>query len=155
MGKKSTLVIKESESELVNLRKQQTTNKNHKKISCLIHLKRQTFSNLDELAQSQNISSSTLDKWIKIYRDKGIHKYLRPKKGSRTSKIITKEIHLAIKKRLESKDNKFLGFLDAQNWIAQTYGVHVEYQWLWKYMTTKFNAKFKVSGRRNIKGNKA
>ena len=150
MGKKSTLVIQESEYELLCLRKKQTNNKNHQKLSCLIHLKRQTFSKLDDLAQSQNISPSTLDKWIKTYRDKGIHKFLEPKKSSRSSKIITKEIHEAIKNRLESKDNTFMGFWDAQNWIAQNYGVHIEYQWLWKYMTTKFNPKFKISSRKEI-----
>lgn len=154
MGRKSTLIIKQSEQELLILLKKQKSHKNHQKLNCLLHLKRCTFCKLDDLAKSQTISASTLDKWIRLYRDQGLDALLAPIQGKRTSNIITPTIHQGLKERLQSIDNPFLGYWDAKSWILQTYGVEIEYQWLWKYMTTKLNAKFKIPRRSNIKKDK-
>ena len=129
MGRKSTLMIKQSKQELLFLLKKQKSHKNHQKLNCLLHLKRSTFNKLDDLAKSQSISSSALDKWIKLYRDQGIDALLAPIQGKRTSNIITAEIHQGLKERLQSRDNPFLGYWDAQGWILQTSGVEIEYQW--------------------------
>ena len=154
MGRKSTLVIRQSEEELLYLLKNQRCHKNHQKLNCLLHLKRGTFSKLDDLAISQSISSSTLDKWIKRYKEESLESFLAPIKGKRSSKLITPDIHQGLQERLSSEDNPFLGYWDAQVWVAQTYGVEIEYQWLWKYMTTKLNAKFKIPRRSNVKKDK-
>ena len=145
------MVIEESERDLLELQKRQHSHKNFKKLECLLHLKRKTFSRLDDLAASQSISTSTLDKWIKLYKTQGLGEYLAPIKGKRVSKLITPEIHKGLKERLESVDNPFLGFWDAKAWVLGHYGVEIEYQWLWKYMTTKLDAKFKIPRRSNIK----
>ena len=136
MGRRLTLQVKESESELLKLQKSQQDLRGFKKLECLLHLKRGTYNKLDAVAASVSISPSTLDKWLRLYKQKGINSYLLPIKGKRISKLITPEIHQGLLERLQSVDNPFSGFWDARQWVASQYGVELNYQWLWKYMTT-------------------
>lgn len=145
MGRFIVLQIAESEAELLSLQKAQKDLRNFKKLECLLHLKRGTYTKLEEVAQSVSISPSTLDKWIKLYKQSGIDIYLRPIKGKRSSKLFTPEIREGLIARLKSEDKPFKGFNDVKKWIADKYGVEVQYQWLWKYMTTKLNIQLKDS----------
>ena len=153
MGKNSTTVIKESLKALFNLRPKQITLSNSKRLESLILLKRGQFNTLESLAGSLFISPSTLDKWLFIYRKEGIDVLLKTKSRKRDSKFITPAIHKGLEQRLNDPENSFNGFWDAQQWIKDTYGVDVEYQLLWHYMTHKLDAKIKIPRRSNINKN--
>ena len=150
MGKKSTTLIKESLKTLHNLRPKQVTLSNSKRLESLISLKTSQFDTLESLAKSLLISPSTLDKWLSIYRREGIDVLLKAKSRKRDSKFITSAIHKGLEQRLNDPENSFKGFWDAQQWIKDTYGVDVEYQLLWHYMTHKLDAKIKIPRRSNI-----
>ena len=151
MGRRLTIQINESESELLLIQRTKNDLRSFKKLECLLHIKRKSYTKLEAVAASVSISGSTLDKWLRIYREKGITDYLAPIKGKRVSKLITPEIHKGLLKRLQSQDNTFSGYWDAQQWLKSQYGVEIQYQWLWKYMTTKLGAKFKVPRKSNVK----
>ncbi len=147
----STTVIKESIKELQELRPKQTTISNSKRLESLILYKSAQFDTLDSISKGLSISASTLDKWLSIYRKEGIDILLKIKKRKRNSKFITPEIHKGLKERVQNPKTFFNGFWDAQQWIKDTYGVDVEYQLLWHYMTYKLKAKLKIPRRSNIK----
>lgn len=151
MGRTLTIQIKESEPELQRLQKSKDDLRSFKKLECLLHIKRKTYSKLDAVAASVSISASTLDKWLRVYRERGITDYLAPIKGKRVSRLITPEVHKGLSERLQSEHNTFSGYWEAQQWLKSHYDVEIEYQWLWKYMTTKLGAKFKEPRRSNVK----
>ena len=151
MGKKSTTVINETLKELQYLRPKQLTLNNSKRLESLILLKSRQFSTLEAIAKNLSITPSTLDNWLSVYRKEGIEVLLKTKKRKRDSKFITPVIHKGLEQRLQDPDNSFNGFWDAQQWIKDTYGVDVEYQLLWHYMTHHLDAKLKIPRRSNIK----
>ena len=151
MGRKLRTTVTESTDHLSLLKRKQTTLRNVRKVEVLLLLKTEVFSKLDDIAKSLCISASTLDKWLRIYREHGISEYLSPIKPKRKSKLITAEIRSGLEKRLCDPEGSFLGFWDARDWIKQTYGVEINYQWLWKYMTTSLGAKIKMPGKSNVK----
>lgn len=151
MGRKSTLVITEELSDLKLRRAKLTNNRQVKKLECLIALKLKKFTTLDEVARSVGANPSSLDIWLKKYREEGLDALLEKETRQRNSNIITEEIHQGLVKRLNDPRDSFSGFWDAQQWVTEQYGVNVEYQWLWKYMTTKLGAKLKRPRKSNVK----
>lgn len=151
MGRKRTTIIKESLTALHNLRPKQITSSNSKRLESLILIKSGQFAKLEYIAKNLMIDSSTLDNWLSIYRKGGIDVLLKPKKRKRDSKFITPAIHKGLEDRLNDPDNSFNGFWDAQQWVKDIYGVDIEYQLLWHYMTHKLDAKIKIPRRSNIK----
>ena len=49
---------------------------------------------------------------------------------------------------------QFNGYKDIQQWLEITHGVKIEYQWLWKYLTTKLGTTLKVPRKSNVKKDK-
>ena len=151
MGRKLRITVTESIDHLSVLKTKQTTLRNVRKVEALLLLKTEVFGKLDDIAKSLCISASTLDKWLRVYREQGLSEYLSPIKPKRKSKLITAEIRSGLEKRLSDPEGCFLGFWDAKAWVKQTYGVEINYQWLWKYMTYTLGAKIKMPRKTNVK----
>ncbi|MCL5126869.1 hypothetical protein [Algibacter sp. L4_22] len=64
-------------------------------------------------------------------------------KPKKKSKIITKEIHDGLSKRLNSNAHGFLGYWDAQQWVLSQYNVDVKYHLLRQYLIKHFKTKLK------------
>jgi len=154
MGKFSHTNILESLEFLNGYKRKIDNYKSSKKLDCLILLKSKNYDNLEYLAQDLGISISSVRRWLNTYNSVGLSVYLQKNTRTRHSKIITKEIHLGLKARLEDPLNPFNGFWDAQDWIRDTYGVEVNYKTLWKYITHKLHGKLKVPRKSNIRKDK-
>ena len=77
--------------------------------------------------------------------------FLKKDTRNRGYKIITPEIHEALKARLNDPENSFNGFWDAQQWIAETFEVQVNYKSLWSHITHKLGGSLKKPRKSNIK----
>jgi transposase len=77
------------------------------------------------------------------YREQGIAFLLADEPKVRPSKIITPEIHDALKAKVNSSDSPFLGYWEAQQWVEDTFNVKIKYHWLRKYLITHFKTKLK------------
>ncbi len=143
MGKKALIIVKESKVELESLRKKQTSLAMERRVLWLLQFKSKKDSKREETASKVNISLSTQERWIKLYMNKGIEKFLISNKNNHKSNIITDEIHLALKVRMNSSESPLLGYWDAVEWINEEFGVEIKYHWLRKYLISHFKTKLK------------
>ena len=153
MGKVLSTPILET-LDYLNRNKSKVDNyKSSKKLDCLVLMKKNNYERLEELAIELNISVTTLRRWLNNYRSEGLSKFIEKESRTRAYSIITPEINEGLKKRLNDPENSFNGFWDAQNWIAETYGVKVNYKSLWSHITHKLNGSLKIPRKSNIKKN--
>ncbi|MEM6722375.1 MAG: winged helix-turn-helix domain-containing protein [Bacteroidota bacterium] len=150
MGRTRQTEIKESLSTLDSYKQKALNYKASKKLDLLLLISTDTYGTLEEIATHLSISIATLHRWLYKYRAVGINQYLSPEIRDRNSKLITPDIHRALADRLHDPEKSFNGFKDAQDWLKQEFGLDIEYQWLWKYMTTKLEAKLKVPRKTNV-----
>lgn len=151
MARKREFVIKESFEELNAFKPLIDNYKKAQRLNALILLKENPKAALPSVADRANVHSRTLDGWIKIYKDQGIEKLLSTETRNKPSKIITPEIHAAIEEKLKDEEQPFSGYVEVQEWLKEQFEVDIEYQWLWKYLRTKFNTRLKVPRKVNIK----
>lgn len=150
MGRRRNFAITEDLLELENYKLQVKDYRSSQQLKALVLLK-QEEKTLVEISSCLDIHFTTLERWIKSYQTKGIEKFLGGIKRAKPSKLITPGIHQQIEERLKSSRNPFSGYVEVQQWLLKEHGVEIEYQWLWKYMTTKMNSKLKVPRKTNVK----
>ena len=150
MGRTRQTIIVESLNELQAHRSKVSSFKLSKKLESLLLIKSNRYARLEEVALHLGINIATLHRWLAIYREKGLQNFLQPETRNKPSKFITAEIHEGLQKCLNTTENSFWGFKDAQDWVKATYGVTIEYQLLWNYMTKKLGAKLKIPRRVHI-----
>ena len=143
MAKPREFKIKESISELQLLRKDQLNFKYEKRLIWLQSILSKRFKTRKELAAYLDISPKSSERWTRKYIENGIDGLLSDKPKVITSRIITEEIHKGLEQRVNSSDNGFLGYWDAQNWVNQTYGIDVKYHLLRHYLIQHFKTKLK------------
>ena len=143
MKKSQKLHIKESVLELKKLRVKQASLSKQKRIDCLLYLQDGKFNTRKELANYLGVHIRTQERWIAKYKSQGVLFMLKDEPRIRKSKIITQQIHQGLAARVNSSENPFLGYWDAQDWVYQQYGVQVKYHWLRKYLIKHFKTKLK------------
>jgi transposase len=143
MSKARKFPIKESQSELVSLRKKQTQYRIEKRIIWLLELQKGKFKTREALAIYLGISIRTQERWILRYISGGIDELLTDKAKNIGSRIITPEIHQGLSDRVSSSNNPFLGYWDAVQWVKKQYKVDVQYHNLRRYLIKHFKTKLK------------
>ena len=151
MGKKATLDITESVSELKKLLLKQKTIKGEKRIKCLLDIKNIKFDTRQELADYLLVHIRTLERWVSDYKDGGVVLMLNDRPKNKQSKIITPAIHKGLEQRVNDPHNPFLGYWDAQNWVMQEYGIDVKYQRIREYLKQHFRTKLKTPRKSHYK----
>lgn len=137
------LVIQESLSDLKNLQRKQRNIKSEKRVLCLILLKEKKFKTQKELAKHLGVCRQSLVFWLTKYRRLGISGILIKPNREKKSKFITEEIHKGLEERVNSSEQAFLGYWDAQKWVNEKYDVEIKYHCLRKYMIKHFKTKLK------------
>ena len=151
MGKKATLDITESVSELKKLLLKQKTIKGEKRIKCLLDIKNSKFDTRQELADYLLVHIRTLERWVSDYKDGGVVLMLNDRPKNKQSKIITPAIHKGLEQRVNDPHNPFLGYWEAQNWVMQEYGIDVKYQRIREYLKQHFRTKLKTPRKSHYK----
>ncbi len=154
MGRNSQIQIKETLGALNNYKTFVTSYKSSQKLELLLLIQSGNSTSLSAIAAHLSIDYSTLHRWLRSYREKGIEAYLQPSKRNRASKIITPSIHKELEELLRQERAVFNGYKDVQHWLEANHGVKIEYQWLWKYLTTKMGATLKMPRKSNVKKDK-
>ena len=151
MGRTSTLIIKESESELSKLRRIQGTLRLEKRALALLYLKTGKAETRLELSRLLGVAKRTLETWITTYKRGGIEALLKPQVRRKPSKLITPSIHEALSRRVHDAEQTFLGYWEAQRWLKAEFGVEIKYSWLRKYLISKFGTKVKTARKSHAK----
>lgn len=151
MGRNRSFTIKESLSELEGKKSKITGYKTSLKLKALLLIKSEKYKTLQEVADILEIHYATLQRWLVVYKQEGLDKYLSSLTRNKPSKILPAEIQEELSRKLGSKDSPFSGYVEVQEWLEAEHGIKIQYQWLWKFMTTKLNSKLKVPRKVNIK----
>jgi len=144
MGRQKRFEIKETLGELKSYKSKVHNYKSGQRLKELILLKEDSLLSLTSVARQLAISTRSLSRWILLYKQKGIEAYIAPETRDKPSKIITPEIHESLEKSLKNTDNPFNSYMEVQQWLKEEHGIEIEYQWLWKYLTTKMGTTLKV-----------
>jgi len=151
MGRKRNFIIDQSLEDLMSLRSKIQNYQSSQQLNCLILIKSAKYSTLNEIAEHVGVHYSSIQRWLKDYKENGIQSLLSPQTRNKPSKIITPEMHLAIEEKLKSKDNPFSGYVEVQEWLKKEFNVEVKYKWLWAYMRSKMKSRLKVPRKTNAK----
>ena len=89
------------------------------------------------------VSTRAQERWAIKYQQGGIEELLSDKPKDIKSRIITKEIHQGLEKRVNSSDNPLLGYWDAVDWVKSEYEVSVSYHLLRYHLIKHFKTKLK------------
>ena len=152
MANSKHIQVKESETELRKLLRQQPIHKKNRIQMLLILKKSQKPLSKTELATLLKVNHNTAQKWRKSYFENGIEGLLfEGRVGFKPSKI-NSEIHQAIEKRLSSPQEAFTSYVDLINWIVDNYiPGGINYHTVNKYVKRHFGAKLKVSRKSHVK----
>jgi hypothetical protein len=148
MAKTIKINIKEEESELKYLHKQQKTISRKFRIKMLLTLQKHSDIKYPyQLAEKLNYTRKTLSGWIRLYNIGGINalldgNYVRVKEDQRT---ITKNISEEISKLLENPKNTITSYPELQKWIFDNLGEEVKYSALYYHCRTHYNSRLKVA----------
>ena len=144
MAIKRVFEIKESVDSLKKLKRSTQAFHLLKRIEMLVCLKTERYATRELLANHLSISTRSLERWIGKYMTKGLSGLLSYQSNTRRSNLITPQIHAALKERLESSTQPFIGYWDAHRWVCETYHISIGYHWLRVYMIKYFGSKLKV-----------
>jgi len=151
MAKRHKITIKESIEDLKKVRRKCINSKEEKRLQMLIELKSNSMVSRKKLSDSLRISDRTLCRWILAYNEFGLSFIFSSRNRDRDSVIITQEMSEGLEKRVSNPKTGFLSYVDAKNWIEETYNVNVNYHTLRDYLRSKFKTKLKSPRRSHVK----
>lgn len=137
--------VQESADELYALQQRLTHKYRSRKVRMLWLIKTEQAKTRLELAALLDTNNKTVGNWLFLYQDKGLDGLLeRHPTGipTGTVHILPDEVLEALGERLNGEG--FSSYVHAQQWVAQTFGVEVEYDSLRKLLKRRFGAKLKV-----------
>ena len=154
MAKHAEIQVIESLEELQKLKRKQLNITSSRRLNALIEIKRQPALSRLELAQFLGIGKRTLETWLNIYKNEGLEGVTKVKPRRKT-KLITPKIHEALGQRVESKDNTFIGYWEAHEWVQREFGLKISYFWLRRYLISRFGTKVKSPRKSHVKKDEA
>ena len=143
MGRIRTTTIKEDLNTLKSLYKKELNSSVRRRIKCLIYTKTNKYSKQSILATHLGVSSATVLRWLKQYREEGLESVITIKpKGYPTSKI-SKLIHDELAIKLNSSTDPFRGYWDVQIWMNNKFNERFKYNTIRTYLIRHFKTKLK------------
>ena len=151
MGRRANIVIKESLKELKRMYKKELNPKLKLRLKSLIYTKENKYKTQAILATHLGIDYSTLKRWFKLYREKGLDSYLSIQSGGNKPSIVTQEIHQKLEEKLNDSSNPLKGYWEAQLWINTNFSLDMKYNTVRTYLIRHFKTKIKVPRKSHYK----
>lgn len=151
--------IKESVEDLKQLMKKQTSSLGFAKVQSLYLLKIKAVETVRYLAILIGRGESTIHRWLKVYREKGIKGLLNEEekedrqensKPPGRPEVIDVETAAAIQQELKEPFG-FKSYQEVVIWLDLVQGVKISYISVWRICHKDFNAKLKVPRPKSIK----
>ena len=141
MARPLKLEIQETPAELRMLLERQTTPQAKERVQALYLLKEGQVNTVTSLANTMGRHRVTLQKWLKVYRHKGINGLIvKRQRGGKRSTVPPWAID-ALRERLSQPD-PFHSYTEIQDWIRKDLGCEVSYRVVYGLVHDKL--KFKV-----------
>jgi transposase len=153
MAGKTAIVIKETEQELAELLRQEKQPNNKERLQVLYWLKQQQHPTVTEIARALGRNRCTVQKWLTVYRKKGVDGMLERKPIPNPHvRVIPKWAETALAKRLQEPEG-FKSYGAVKQWLAEKLGVEATYHAVYQMTRYRLKAKLKVARPQNSKQN--
>jgi len=141
-------VIQETPSGLKKLQTQQKDLSRFRKIQGLYLLKTGEVKTVTHLADYLGVHRVTIQKWLKIYRQKGVSGLLRePEDQGGRPKQLEDSAIADLQERLSKEEQGFRSYGEIQKWLEENYQIFLNYKTLYHLVKYKLKAKLKVPRR--------
>jgi len=151
MPTRSKITVIEDAESLRNLLHSSRNFKVKLKIRSLILLQSNTYKRQKDIANHLGIGYSTIKSWYKNYSENGIDAFLEIKAKGKPKSLIPKEVHEALKQKVNTSENPLLGYWDAVAWIRKEFSLELKYSTVRKYLITNFGTKLKAPRKSHYK----
>lgn len=153
MPKYTEIEIKEGFEELKILRNKSNNYRIKTRIQSLILTKQKKFKKRVDLANHLGISFASLNRWTKVYKEKGLTAMLTISNGGKRRNSVPLEVHKGLEEKLNDSSNPLLGYWDAVIWVKRNYGIELKYNTLRTYLIRNFRTKLKEPRKSHYKKN--
>ena len=135
--------ITESAADLKGLLRQAKKKHEIQRLNALYLLKSGTAKNRVEVAKILGVDRTSVGTWLAAYETGGLQKLLKRGYAPGRVPILTQTQQNALRKALE-KPEGFHSYVQVQEYIAQTFGVEMNYKAVYAMVHDKWGAKLKV-----------
>lgn len=142
--------IQETAEELRTLMKMERRPKAHQRLHALYLVASGQAQTRSGVATLLGVNRDTIGTWFGLYRAGGRAHLLDLYVAPGRSLTLSPEVVVALRERLHQPDG-FASYGEIQNWLADTYGVQMQYKALQKLVAYKLGARPKVVRPRHIK----
>jgi transposase len=145
MSRKVQLMIHETEQELKEVLTQQREGRLKERVQALYWLKSQQVEQLQAMAKLLGRDTATLYRWFERYRDGGIKRLLELDyhQGGRP-RALPEAVSQALRVRLQDPQG-FTSYGAVQRWLADEYGLELQYKTVHRIVRYRLNATLKVA----------
>ncbi len=127
MARPLKLNIQETPTELKTLLEELTTPQAKERVHALYLLKEGQVSTVTSLANAMGRHRVTLQKWLQVYRHKGIEGLIVNRKGGGKRSAVPPEAIAALRNRLK-QPNTFNSYAEIRDWLRENQGFDVSYR---------------------------
>jgi transposase len=152
MSKAKLLIIKESQKELVQLRKNSSDTKS-KRLLMLIELKKEKGNAISkrDLAKRIGVDPNSITSWKKLYEQSGIDGIMSDGRIGFKGSIVSMEEHKKLELKLKDPKNGIRGYVELLDWVKTELSKDMKYITLVKYAERHFGSKIKVARKSHVK----
>ena len=151
MGKRAVLFIKESQTELLSLKRASKSVYSKNRLQALILIKTKIFKTRKEVALAIGIHKRTLEHWTKEYTQYGINLFTKDSRGGSRRTCMSKSSHQQLEQKVNDSENPFLGYKDALLWVKENISEDMKYNTLRTYLIRHFGTKLKMPRKSHYK----
>lgn len=135
--------ITESAEALKGLLRQAKKKHEIQRLNALYLLKSGTAKNRVEVAKILGVDRTSVGTWLAAYETGGLQKLLKRGYAPGRVPILTQTQQNILRKALETREG-FHSYVQIQEYIAQTFGVKMNYKAVYAMVHDKWGAKLKV-----------
>ena len=135
--------ITESAADLKGLLRQAKKKHEIQRLNALYLLKSGTAKNRVEVAKILGVDRTSVGTWLAAYETGGLQKLLKRGYAPGRVPILTETQQNILRKALETPEG-FTSYVQVQEYIAQTFGVEMNYKAVYAMVHDKWGAKLKV-----------
>lgn len=154
MGKLGGNFFTETASELKTLLRREKNARLRLRLKAALLLVESPSIRRREIAERLGVDKRTMERWFARYQNGGMEKYLSFDVRKSKPSVIDRTLHKALEKKLNDSRKPFLGYWDAQNWVAREFGKNINYQTLRAYLIRNFGSKLKVPRKSHVNKDK-
>jgi transposase len=148
MAKLQLITVKESPEELTNLLSK-SSYAIKPRIKMLLAINQGIISTQDLVNKTKSNRNSILN-WKTAYRLNGLQGLLEDSRGGKRPAAINATQKNQLEKKLSNPKEGFTSYIQAVDWINETFGLKMNYHAVNKYLKRNFGTKLKVGRKTHI-----